>query len=87
MQATAKYGKPVIESVVVTMSAEQAKFLHRFLVGTTSNTVIEATGLKYNDGNDTKNDSLIYAINDALADLFEVINDLQDELGLPEYYY
>ena len=82
MQAQAKFGKPVIESVVITMTADQAKFLHRFLAGTTSNTVVEATNLKYNTGSD----DLIYAINDALGDLYDGINELRDQLGLPEYY-
>lgn len=82
MQADGIYHtpRPVLESVTLTMTVEQAKLLHKFVAGTTSNSVIEATNLEYG-----KDDNEIYAINDVLFDIYKSLHNIED-LGLPSSY-
>jgi hypothetical protein len=73
--------EPMVESVTLTMSAEEAKMLYKFVCGTTSNSVIEATGLNYDDDS-----TEIYAINDVLFKVYDALLAVK-ELDLPEMYY
>lgn len=62
---------PVVESVTLTMTAEEAKMLYKFMAGTTSETVVKATGLDYDNDNDE-----VFNINNVLYYVWQTLGDL-----------
>lgn len=73
---------PQVESVTLILTPNEAKLLHKFVAGTTSNTVLEATGLSYEDKDEMDE---IYAINDVLFEIHEELGRIK-ELELPSLY-